>query len=274
MKNILSLFSIVALLFAACEPANVPSTGKETEQIKLTSDATINVSSSSAMAFLSYQILEIVDGAEVKAEADVNWITNFDYKQQGKIQFTVERNPDAEVREGTITVSYDKSKFEVKVIQALSEAPTNKEIKVELLQGKYYGIVQGMYNYYILFTDLGMDSNNGFTTPNAYYYFVDLYLLTEPEDMSNIVIPNGEYEYDATNSGYANTFMEGFSWLQINDESGWPMSQSHYEKGKLIVEDGKITLDVTFQIDNVQVNHKVVYEGDYALLDCTSENIM
>lgn len=273
MKNILSLFSIVALLFAACEPANDPSTGKETEQIKLTSDATINVSSSSAMAFLSYQILEIVDGAEVKAEADVNWITNFDYKQQGKIQFTVEKNPDAEVREGTITVSYDKSKFEVKVIQALSEAPTNMEIKAELLQGKYYGIVQGMYNYYILFTDLGMDSNNNFMTPNAYYYFVDLYLLTDPEDMSNIVIPNGEYEYDVTNSGYANTFMESFSWFQTNDESGWPMSQAHYEKGKLIVEDGKITLDVTFQVDNVQVNHKVVYEGDYALLDCTSENM-
>ena len=273
MKNILSLFSIVALLFAACEPANVPSTGEETEQIKLTSGATINVSSSSAMAFLSYQILEIVEGAEVKAEADVNWITNFDYKQQGKIQFTVERNPDAEVREGTITVSYDKSKFEVKVIQALSEAPTNKEIKVELLQGKYYGIVQGMYNYYILFTDLGMDSNNGFKTPNAYYYFVDLYLLTEPEDMSNIVIPNGEYEYDVTNSGYANTFMEGFSWFQINDENGWSMSQTRYEKGKLIVEDGKVTLDITMQVNNVQENHKVVYEGDYALIDCTSENM-
>jgi hypothetical protein len=89
--------------------------------------------------------------------------------------------------------------------------------------------------------------------------------------MNNIVIPDGEYEFDATNLGYANTFTKSFSWYQVNDGSGFDTCQIKYETGKLIVEDGKVTLDITLQIDHSQHNHKVVYEGEYSLLDCTSE---
>jgi hypothetical protein len=49
------------------------------------------------------------------------------------------------------------------------------------------------------------------------------------------------------------------------------LSTAHYDTGKLIVEDGKVTLDITLQIDYVQENHKVVYEGDWSLIDCTNE---
>ena len=221
--------------------------------------------------------VQIMLPAEVKAEANVSWIGNFDYKQQGKINFTVEKNPDGEPREGVITVSYDKSQLEVKVIQALSETPTNKEIKAPLLQGKYYGnyagLQYGMYNYYVVFSDLGMDASNMFGTPNARYYFVDLYLDTPPADLNNIVVPNGVYEYDITNSGFANTFTHSCSWYQVNDDTGFavPGYQIHYEKGKLTVEDNKVTLEVTMQLDHMQKNHTVVYEGSHSLIDCTNE---
>lgn len=276
MKNILSIFSIFALLFTACEPVQVDPQDAN-QQIKLITSNTVNVGSGSAMGLIQYEILDMIQGAEVKAEADVEWIINFDFKQQGKIQFTVEKNPDAVKREGTITITYDKSTLKVKVIQALSEAPTNQEIKIEKLQGKYYGnyagLQWGMYNYYVVFTDLGMDASNMFDTPNAHYYFVDLYLDTPPADLNNIVVPNGVYEYDISNSGFMNTFTESCSWYQINDESGFPIPdyQIHYDKGTVTFEDGKATLEVTLEIDHTQHNHKVIYEGDYSLLDCTNE---
>ena len=271
MKNIFRLFAFVSLLFAACEQTDGPA---QMQQIKLTSNQTINVSSSSAMAFLTYEILEIVEGAEVKAEADVEWIGNFKYNQQGKITFTVEQNPNDYEREGVVTVMYDKSKFEVKVIQALNEAPSNKVVEVSNLQIKYFGIQGGMQNYYLAFSNEGWTSSYTYNVPNARYYFVDLYLLEAPADMSNITIPNGTYEYDPTNSGMANTFTETYSFYQINDESGNASQEAQisYEKGgKLIVEDGKVTLEVSMQINHVQEWHKVVFEGDYTAIDCSNE---
>jgi hypothetical protein len=276
MKKLFAIFGILSLALAACEPST-EGPQSTNQQIKLVTNETVNVGSGSAMGLIQYEILDMIQGAEIKAKADVEWIINFDFKQQGKIQFTVEKNPDAVKREGTITITYDKSTLKVKVIQALSEAPTNQEIKIEKLQGKYYGnyagLQWGMYNYYVVFTDLGMDASNEFYTPNAHYYFVDLYLDTPPADLNNIVVPNGVYEYDISNSGFMNTFTESCSWYQINDESGFaiPDYQIHYDKGTVTFEDGKATLEVTLEIDHTQQNHKVIFEGEYSLLDCTSE---
>ena len=272
MKKILSFFAIATLLFTACEKRQ--ENIETSQQIKLTSPNEMKVGSGSAMAFITYEIVEMITGAEVKVEANVDWIGNFKLNQQGKITFTTTANPDGDPREGIITITYDKTKLDVKVIQALSENPTNKEIKSPLLQGKYYGSYSGsngLYNYYFAFTDLGMDSSNMFDTPNAYYYFVDLYLDVEPNDMSHIKTPVGVYEFDLNNTAAANLFKEQFSWYQINDESGIPASQTHYESGKLTVEEDKVTLEITLTINNVQENHKVVYEGDYSLLDCRNE---
>lgn len=274
MKKILSFFAIAAMLFTACEKPVDENTSESTEQIKLISENVVKVGSGSAMGLIQYEILEMIEGAEVKAEADVNWISNFDLRNQGKIQFTTEKNPDGEPREGNIIITYDKSTLNVKIIQALSETPTNKVISAPLLQGKYYGSYSGssgLHNYYFAFTDLGMDASNMFDTPNAYYYFVDLYLDVEPNDMSHIQTPVGVYEFDVNNTSAANLFKEQFSWYQINDESGIPASQTHYESGKLTVEENKVTLEITLTIDNIQENHKVVYEGDYSLLDCRNE---
>ena len=276
MKKILSFFAIAAMLFTACEKPVDENTSESTEQIKLISENVVKVGSGSAMGLIQYEILEMIEGAEVKAEADVNWISNFDLRNQGKIQFTTEKNPDGEPREGNIIITYDKSTLNVKIIQALSETPTNKEIKSPLLQGKYYGSYSGssgLHTYYFAFTDLGMDASNMFDTPNAYYYFVDLYLDVEPNDMSHIQTPVGVYEFDVNNTSAANLFKEQFSWYQINDDKGFavPGYQTQYEKGKLTVEDNKVTLEVTMEIDYMQKTHTVVYEGSHSLIDCTNE---
>lgn len=275
MKKIFSLFAVVALLFASCEKAAEDKTTPEqptpTEQIKLVTNDTMKVSSGSAMAFIKYEILELVEGAKVEVSANVDWIYDFKQNEQNKISFTIGANPEAVDREGIITVTYDRSQFNVTVIQELSEAPTSIVFEAKFLQGKYYGVQGGLFNYYLVFSDLGLDANNMYSTPNAHYYFVDLYLPDAPEDMENIIVPNGEYEYDITNSGWPNTFTHSFSWYHINDETGFQLGTSHYDTGKLIVEDGKVTLEVTLTIDARQENHKVVYEGDWSLIDCTNE---
>lgn len=275
MKKIFSLFAVVALLFASCEKAAEDKTQTEqptpTEQIKLVTNDTMKVSSGSAMAFIKYEILELVEGAKVEVSANVDWIYDFKQNEQNKISFTIGANPEAVDREGIITVTYDRSQFNVTVIQELSEAPTSIVFEAEFLQGKYYGVQGGLFNYYLVFSDLGLDANNMYSTPNAHYYFVDLYLPDAPEDMENIIVPNGEYEYDITNSGWPNTFTHSFSWYHINDETGFQLGTAHYDTGKLIVEDGKVTLEVTLTIDARQENHKVVYEGDWSLIDCTNE---
>ena len=68
MKNILSIFAIFALLFTACEPVDPQDAN---QQIKLITNDTVNVGSGSAMGLIQYEILDMIQGAEVKAEAPV-----------------------------------------------------------------------------------------------------------------------------------------------------------------------------------------------------------
>lgn len=262
MKRLFFTFSLFAMLLTSCETVS-----EGTDFIKLTSKESVNVGSGSSMGYISYDLLTPVEGATVEATATVEWIGDFDYAQMGKIMYNVEKNPAEEARTGEIVVTYGNDSFKVTITQAANPAPTFKSVTVPHLIGSYYGIQGGMYNYYLAFTDIATDNN--YNCPNAIYYFVDLYMLQEPEDMNNITVPLGEYDFDISNSGIPGTFVESFSWYQINDSGGYPSpeTQLSYETGKLIVEEGKLTLSVTLTIDGIQENHVVVYEGDYSLRD-------
>lgn len=266
MKKLLSIVALFALIFTSCEIAN-----KEVKSsaIKLVTDSEVNISSGSAMGFIKYELVTPVDGITIEATADVEWISNFGYKEMGKITYNVEQNPDETPRTGIITVTYDKSSFQVTINQAGNPAPTNKTISDFTLQGKYYGIQSGLYNYYLIFSDLGLDSNNMYSVPNARYYLVDLFLDEAPADTTNITIPVGTYDFDKSNSGFAGTFTDTYSWYQINDNEGFASSENQisYESGKLTVEEGKVTLEVTLFIGDIKEKHTVVYEGDYSFIN-------
>jgi hypothetical protein len=60
------------------------------------------------------------------------------------------------------------------------------------------------------------------------------------------------------------------SWLQKNDENGFTSSQSKFEDGNLVVEDGKMTLVVDLFANDQLETHTVTYEGDYSLIDMTT----
>ena len=265
MKRLFFIFSIFAMLLTSCETISEDNN----QSIRLTSKDVVSVGCGSSMGYISYDILVPVEGATVEATSTVEWIGNFDYKQMGKIMYNVEKNPSEQEREGEIVVSYDNTSFKVLIKQAGNPKPTSKTITDFQLTGKYYGIQSGMYNYYLIFSDLGLDSNNMFSVPNGRYYLVDLFLTEAPADASNVTVPVGTYDFDKTSSGFANTFTDTYSWYQINDEYGNASSKNQisYEKGTLTVEEGKVTLDVTLYIDGIEEIHTVVYEGDYSMIN-------
>ncbi len=275
MKKLLFVFAFMSLLFTACEQTPVDNndepnnSGNTSEAIRLTSQGVVSVGCGNSMGFITYELVAPAEGIAVEATSNVDWIGNFDYKQMGKIMYNIEQNPLEEPREGVITVSYGKSSFTVTIKQAENPAPTEKTITDFMLLGKYYGIQSGLYNYYLIFADLGLDSSNMYNVPNAHYYFVDLFLDEAPADTANVTIPVGVYDFDKSSSGFADTFTDTYSWYQINDASGNASSQNQisYETGKLTVEEGKVTLDITLVIDDVMERHIVVYEGDYSFIN-------
>lgn len=267
MKRLFSIFCIFAMLLTSCEN-NIVEEGSQA--IKLTSQEVVSVGCGSSMGFITFDYVNPVEGATVEATSNVDWIGGFDYKQMGKIMYNVEQNPLEEKRSGEITVMYDnKLAFTITIKQAENPAPTQKTITDFDLTGKYYGIQSGLYNYYLIFSDLGLDSSNMYSVPNGRYYLVDLFLDEAPADTENVNVPLGTYDFDKSSSGFAGTFTDTFSWYQINDDQGFASSEAQisYEKGQLIIEEGKVTLDVTLYIGDVEERHIVVYEGEYSMIN-------
>ena len=91
----------------------------------------------------------------------------------------------------------------------------------------------------------------------------------ENKEGEPIIVPNGTYGFDEVSQGWPNMFGHEFSWLQQNDAYGNSGSQTLFDDGELIVEDGKVTLKVTMTVEGIEEKHTVTYEGDYELVDMT-----
>ena len=284
MKRIFAILTIVSLVFAACEPVDDGGGNNNIDnnapQIILKSKAEVTVGCGNVMGFISYELVNPSTELTVEATANVEWIGEFDYKSMGKVGYKAESNPGIDPRVGVVTISYGDSKIEVNVTQEGNPVPTDIKIEAPILTGHYYGNVQGLYNFYLVFSDKGMSSyeaiygHNYFNVANAYYYVIDLYLSTEATN-EECTVPNGTYGFDRKSQGWPDQFGHEFSWLQTNDENGFSTAQRQFEDGTLTVEDGKVTLNVIMYNENQQEeSHTVIYEGDYSLIDMTGIQYM
>lgn len=284
MKKFFAILAVVALAFAACEPTDDQPQNNVTQGdepgITLKSESTITINSGNTMGIISYTLVNPSEEYTVEATADVEWLNGFSYKDMGKISYRADRNPNLESRVGVITITYAEQSVEVTITQQGNPEPTNIVVEAPELTGHYYGAVQGLYNYYLVFTDKGMSSyepiqyHNYFNVPDAYYYVIDLYLTT-PTSNAKCTVPNGVYGFDRASQGWPDQFGHEFSWLQVNDAAGFPSSQTLFETGELKVEDGKITLTVVLYNENSEEEtHTVIYEGDYSLVDMTGISYM
>lgn len=275
MNKLLSLLALTALLFVACENTDSPNGGGDkTATITLTSDAELQLDHTKTSVMITYTIENMTSELTVEATADVEWIYNFTYKDMGSILFIVDDNKKMEAREGNITVTYGESSFTVNVKQAGSPTPSEVEVVAPMATGHYYGTAtQGYYNYYIALTDKGMSSYEPekgvsyFSVPDAYYYIIDIFTNVKPAD-DKFMLPDGTYR--VASGGVMHSINKDTSWYQKNDDKGFASSQSKFENGNLVVEDGKMTLVVDFFANDQLETHTVTYEGDYSLIDMTT----
>ncbi|MBR2367092.1 MAG: BACON domain-containing protein [Alistipes sp.] len=275
MKQLLSLCALIALsLFTACEQGE----GKNATKIEITTPTAMSFSSGNGAGIVKYNIINPTKDGKIEATADVAWISDFDYKDEGVIRFDISANPLGEVRTGVITISYGAIATTVSVAQEASENPSDKKIAAEMVVGQYYGTATpGYINYYIAFSDKGMSSYepalgvNYWNVPNAYYYILDLMCdmeHTPANDKFNV--PDGVYSL--ASGGLYNSINSDTSWLQYNDEAGWATSQNQiaFATATLTVEGTKLTLVADMFIGERLETHTVTYEGDYELVDMTS----
>lgn len=90
--------------------------------LTLTSEATMNLDCTLQEAVITYTLENPIQGQEVKAKANVDWISSF-IVRDAEISFVVAANA-GEAREGKITVEYGILNFEVTVKQSEYVAPS------------------------------------------------------------------------------------------------------------------------------------------------------
>ena len=106
------------LAFAACEKA--PEVDKVEPTLALVSSPTLNFDANGGQAEISYTLTNPVEGTELTATADADWVKAV---VGNKVRVTVEAN-EGEAREAKITVAYGKLSFDVTIKQGAKAVKT------------------------------------------------------------------------------------------------------------------------------------------------------
>lgn len=118
IKHLLYLLLALPLAFAACEKA--PEVDKVEPTLALVSSPTLNFDANGGQAEISYTLTNPVEGTELTATADADWVKAV---VGNKVRVTVEAN-EGEAREAKITVAYGKLSFDVTIKQGAKAVKT------------------------------------------------------------------------------------------------------------------------------------------------------
>lgn len=283
MKHLFYLIFATTMLFTACEDNNsivkeepTPTPGAEPE-LSLTSNGALIFDHTGGNGEITYTLENPVPGLNVEATTAASWIIWVDSTKAGIVTFQVTENPSKENRTGAIKVTYGEKSFTVTINQRAYEEGADITVEMPNVCGIYYGNRDGGdYNYYIALTDGEMNLTSSeddydvydFNTPNATYYFVDVF--SKRADDGSLQVPNGTYTLDTANTGRGDQFMDGFSLYRLNNDYGRVAEDWNYADGELVVEDGKMTLTVQLYDpinEMVLDTHHVTFSGTYTLVD-------
>ena len=110
-KKLFSLVAAFALLFTACDTAEVGEIHAEKD--------TIDLGASFQCTSVKYVIDKAVEGAKVTATSNVEWLhVNSVDEEACQILYCSEENTSSEVRTGTITIKYAGDTAKVTINQA------------------------------------------------------------------------------------------------------------------------------------------------------------
>lgn len=230
---------------------------EETTQFNRISVAEVEFTADGGKGEIEYEIINPIEGTEVDANTDAEWITLVIGE---KIGFTVAANTTEEPRENKITATYGDLSFEVKVKQAAKEPgdePVEGEVNftATVYEVFYYGTeYSAAYNYMVYLSDNGLNENGHYKEDGIYYMF-DIYAADSAENNS-FTLPNGKYT--ASETPNAGTFGIGDYGACIKLVGGVP-TYSMYKQGTVTVTDGKIEAKIMMEDGTI---HNVVFEGN------------
>lgn len=202
----------------------------------------------------------------IYAKTSADWIYSINTMTNGIVELGVATNTTKAMRETTVTVGYGSASFDI-VIKQRGDGDIN--FQATMISGEYLGdaLTPGAGNYWFILSDRGFDQD-GKALPNATYYRIDAYGLPYTGYESMVPIANGTYTFDKDNTYAVGTFTAEYSGYWVTNQNGKRDGDiTTFDSGTIVVENGKITLDVV--IDGEA--HHVVYVGDTTLSDSQGE---
>lgn len=248
MKKIFSILFLASLIMVACEePAEQPNASVTVtpESVEFTADG--------GVAEVSFNT-EGGAGSKVSVKEDASWL---DAKVNGSvINLTATANTTANVREVVVTVKYESAEATFTVKQTGSEYDV--VFNAKRFEGIYFGTeYSAMHNYYIILSDVGVNTDASAKANGKYYYF-DMYRNIKADEM-NPVLPDGEYKFDTTNSYADKTFSDENSWYAATGADGNVTESASFKEATVTVKNGKFSAIIVMEDDTT---HYVSYEGD------------
>ena len=251
MKRV-SLLLLCALFAVACN--NNEGTPKENTPaadpvLTVTSELTSWFESEGGEGEITYTIENEQKGVSLTASTTADWIT--DITIGDSVTYTVAENTSNEERRGTIELCYGTATKQVVVKQ---HTLLSADIKALTTSGSYYFGGDGLYNYYLVLSIDGMNSNGNLQSYSTYYYF-DLYSTT-PANGNKAIIPNGTYRLTTNTLLNDGDICSEYSNLTETDSSSY--TETRYSDAEVVVTDGNIVAMVTFANGE---RHRITYSG-------------
>lgn len=272
MKKTILFLAVALLTIAACNK-NTPTEGnpEQTEPtLTITSDTLYNIGAEGGEFEITYTIENPTEDGIIETSVNQNWISIPNTEENGLISFSVAENSSTESRTAVITVTYLELSKSIQVTQEGTAANENEydvEYDAQMMWGVYYGdrYEINSANYWIVFSFDGLD-DMGNIYPNCEYYRVDLYgpVATDP---SNIVVADGIYSFDTTNSMDQFTMTAENSAYITTDAERNPTIVP-FETAQLTVNGNQMILTATINGEK----HRVTFDGDYTFEDLSPKD--
>ena len=199
----------------------------------------------------------------VKTNAD--WIYSIDTNKAGVVTLGVGTNTTKAMRETEVTVGYGTASFKIHLTQ---RGDGDIRFSAPMLSGEYLGdaYTPGVGNYWFILSDRGF-KEDGTARQSATYYRIDAYGAVYNGNADMVPIAPGTYTFDSENTYAEGTFTAEYSGHWVTNADGKREGAiKTFESGTMVVESGKITLDVVIEGEK----HHVEYIGNTTLPDNAS----
>ncbi|MBO5671733.1 MAG: BACON domain-containing protein, partial [Alistipes sp.] len=276
------------------EDPETPEQPEEPEQPKpvltILSNSILNFGADGTLYEVKYKVENPVEGASVKAVADVEWVTNIVVVDATEtITFEVLANDTTKARSAKLWVHYSTILREIEIRQEAGQPAPEPEPEPEpdptpdpepepeptpdpeplpdgydvayraaCLSGGYIGQEGSAYNYFVILSDVKCSHQRDIEQPNSRFYCLDVYAKSKSDKL-----PNGTYKIDVNDTFKQGTVAATYSPCVQTDGNGeFIGGMMAYEAGTLTVTDNKIVGE--FEMSNGK-KHYVIYEGSLML---------